>query len=542
MPIYSFNDLPDDVLIDGVFRYLSPQQIIRLRLTNTRYYAVTHLRIVWLNALEKLRCTQALPLPYPSRPISTLNAHELEVTVVKMITLERKITKRRARPTTTRTFKVFPLSNKISWMGLITGGEWLLTADVESFFCWDLAHPDLSKPPPVLELPLIPASGSEQGYSEICVRSVQWQLYSDGDEAIVSAYLSYDSHPTIVWTDKVAIWRLTGLSRRAELKSTFLTQLSFPDYAPEYGMSDLCGDWIAFLGREHDTPIVSITNWQTMNDNEFDQARFRPDFSSVTTGSEQVRVQGIKLLHPYVVVVAGSIIAVFNIPATERVKNLCGDAPRLKPIQIYRFNTSAQVLLGDYLGFCQSSPIPSLSTTPAPVSFFTSRAKVTLLPATKSEEQDIGPFIMPPYVTRLRAWAHRAAKPVILGPTGTRAIWLQRIAGTRTRLIAWTTARDTKDDASNPTSVEGENRDSDSVVSEHETRHSATVAPITTSWPRNDAPDESFTSGWNELPCGKARKVDPIKVESVKTMAFDEGTGRICLGTSAGEVQVLDFA
>lgn len=80
-------------------------------------------------------------------------------------------------------------------MGLITGGEWLLTADVESFFCWDLAHPDTSKTPPVHKLPFIPASGSEQGYSEICVRSVQWQLYSEGDEAIVSAYLSYDSHP-----------------------------------------------------------------------------------------------------------------------------------------------------------------------------------------------------------------------------------------------------------------------------------------------------------------------------------------------------------
>lgn len=257
-----------------------------------------------------------------------------------------------------------------------------------------------------------------------------------------------------------------------------------------------------------------------------------------------MRVQGIKLLHPYVIVVAGSIIAVFITPVIERVKSLCGDAPRLKPIQIYRFNTSAQVLLGDYLGFCQSSPVPSISTTPAPVSFFTSRAKVTLLPLIKSEEQDTGPFTMPPYVTRLRAWAHRAAKPVILGPTGTRAIWLQRIAGVQTRLIAWTTARDTKDDASSPPNVEGENRDADSVEAEHETRHSAAVAPITTSWPRNDSPDESFTLGWNELPCGKARKVNmyPIKPETVKTMAFDEGTGRTCLGTSAGEVQVLDFA
>ncbi|GJJ13477.1 hypothetical protein Clacol_007731 [Clathrus columnatus] len=524
----------------GVFRYLLPQQIIRLRLTCTRFYAVTHLRIVWLNALEKLRRTQALPLPYPSRSIHSLNAHELEVSVVKMVTLDKNFTKHRAKPISVRSFNA---PGRISWMGLIAGGEWMLTADVERLMCWDLAHPTPSAAP-VHKLAPVPVTGSDQGYSEICVRNVQYQLYSEGDEAIISAYMSYDSHPTMVWTDKVTVWRITGLSRRAQLTSTFMTQLCFPDYAPEYGMSDLSGDWIAFLGREHDTPIISITNWRTGKDNEFDQARFRPDFSSVTAPPEQIRVQGIKLICPYVMVVASSIIAVFLIPASERVKDLCGDAPRLKPLQIYRFNTRAPVLLGEFVGFCQSSPIFSPSSTLGPISFLTSRAKVTLVPFIKAEEQNPGPFVMPPSVTRLRAWTHRASKPTILGPSGTRGIWLQRIAGFRSRVIAWTTARDETDDLNNPPNVEGEGRDADTVESEHETRQSATVAPLTMTWSHNDAPDESFTLRWNELPCGKARKVDmyPVKVDTVKSIAFDEGTGRTCLGMSNGEIQVLDFA
>lgn len=78
-------------------------------------------------------------------------------------------------------------------MSLMAGGEWLLTADVENLMCWDLGHPNPSEA--VHKLESVPVSGSEQGYSEICVRNVQCQLYSEGDEAIVSAYMSYDSHP-----------------------------------------------------------------------------------------------------------------------------------------------------------------------------------------------------------------------------------------------------------------------------------------------------------------------------------------------------------
>jgi hypothetical protein len=59
-------------------------------------------------------------------------------------------------------------------------------------------------------------------------------------------------------------------------------------------MSDLNGDCVAFLGREHETPIISINRWRTEDvdeggqakshlghEEEYDQAKFRPDFSPV---------------------------------------------------------------------------------------------------------------------------------------------------------------------------------------------------------------------------------------------------------------------
>lgn len=46
-------------------------------------------------------------------------------------------------------------------------------------------------------------------------------------------------------------------------------------------MSDLNGDCVAFLGREHETPVISITNWHSGGDAEYEQAKFRPDFSPV---------------------------------------------------------------------------------------------------------------------------------------------------------------------------------------------------------------------------------------------------------------------
>jgi hypothetical protein len=88
------------------------------------------------------------------------------------------------------------------------------------------------------------------------------------------------SHRSNVWNDKVAVWKITGLAHKEPLFSSFATLLCFPDYAPEYGMSDLNGDYVAFLGREHETPVISVTNWRTGCEGEYYQAKFRPDFSS----------------------------------------------------------------------------------------------------------------------------------------------------------------------------------------------------------------------------------------------------------------------
>ncbi|KAF8588615.1 hypothetical protein K439DRAFT_1658430 [Ramaria rubella] len=551
MPLHSLCALPDDPLLDGIFRYLEPRQLVRLRLTCTRLYALTHLRSVWHNALEKLRRERNLPLPYPSRPLPTLTSRQLEDTVVKMVRLDNSFTKSRVKPALIRTFNTqggqVP---KISCMHLLAGGEWLLTANTEEVTCWDLTSPDPCSAG-VYKLAPVSVSGKDQGYKDICVRNLQAQLHASGDEAVVAAYMSYDGHLSNVWNDKVAVWKITGLSRRAEITSTFITSLCFPDYAPEYGMSDLNGDYVAFLGREHETPVISITNWRTGDADEYEQAKFRPDFSPVISETDPLRVQGITLVPPYVLVVAGPVIALFPIPSFERVKHLCGDAPRLPAQQIHRFDTRAYTLMGEYVGVAQNpaltlTPQSLVAASPQPITLLTSRSRITLTPATEPGKEAL--YVLPPTVSRLRAWTHRTSKPAAVGPSGTRGVWIQRPTGIRHRLIAWTAARHTfeeeeQEDKNTETTAEALNRIEQIEAAAAGPEAESTVME-SVRWPRNGADGGMVLQGWNSLPHGRARKVDlyPVKVEDVKRVAFDEGTGRTCLGMRNGEVHVLDFA
>ncbi|KIJ54058.1 hypothetical protein M422DRAFT_25032 [Sphaerobolus stellatus SS14] len=547
MPMQSLCLLPDDTFIDGVFQYLEPRQLVRLRLTCTRFYNLIQLRYVWLKALEKLRNEQQLPLPYPARPISSLSAAELESTASKMVTLDDRFTRPRAKPSLIRMFNIQGATPRFSCMHLLAGGEWLLTANAEDVMCWDLSSPN-SKSASVYKLAPVSVSGKDQGYKDICVRNLQAQICADGNEAVVAAYMSYDGHSTNVWNDKVAVWRITGLLRKAELASTFVTLLCFPDYAPEYGMSDLSGDWVAFLGREHETPVISVTNWRTGNANEYDQAKFRPDFSPLIPEGEPLRVQGIKLMPPYVIVVAGPVVALFPIPSFDRVKHLCGDAPRLPAQQIHRFDSRVYTLNGEFLSFAQNPAIiPSGNSELQPITFLTTRARITLFPSTKPKNNVS--YILPPTVSRVRMFTHRTSKPAVIGPSGTRGIWIQRALGCAPRLIAWTAARDDfkgddnadddSDEQQEQRQTEAENAGSGTtevVIANELVLNAGAVAAAKRS--------SSDVRAWDNLPCGRARKVDmhPVKVEDVKRVAFDEGTGRICLGMRGGEVHVLDFA
>jgi len=342
------------------------------------------------------------------------------------------------------------------------------------------------------------------------------------------------------------------LLRKATLSSTFVTSLCFPDYAPEYGMSDLSGDWVAFLGREHETPVISVTNWRTGDVNEYDQAKFRPDFSPVIPEGEPIRVQGIKLFPPHVLVIAGPVIAFFSIPSFERVKHLCGDAPRLKAAQIHRFDMRPHTLMGDFVGFAQNAAIASESPATCPITLLTSRARITLFPAKSDGEEQEVLYTLPPTISRIRSWTYRTSKPVVIGPSGTRGVWIQRPTGVAPRLIAWTAVREDEEEGiEEPCQDEAQEKEvvpsePGQIIREENATEEAerleTRGRRRRHWPPSGEPE--VMQGWTELPCGRARKVDmyPVKIDDVKRIAFDEGTGRICLGMRNGEVHVLDFA
>jgi hypothetical protein len=129
-------------------------------------------------------------------------------------------------------------------------------------------------------------------------------------------------------------------------------------------------------------------------------------------------------------------------------------------------------------------------------------------------------------------------------------VWIQRPTGVKARLIAWTAARHTAPSDESEQEKKGcghkhhasQTEEPDATVL-FET-DVAIQAAESGRWPIHGTIVETIMQGWNGLPRGRARKVDlyPVRVEDVKKVAFDEGTGRTCLGMRNGEVHVLDFA
>lgn len=268
-------------------------------------------------------------------------------------------------------------------------------------------------------------------------------------------------------------------------------------------------------------------------------------------------MQGIKLVPPHVLVVAGPVIALFPIPPFECVKHLCGDAPRLRAHQIHRFDARAHTLIGEFVGVAQNSalaPTPLSTSSQQPITLLTSRTRITLSPANRSHSEGKNvSYVLPPTVSRLRAWTHRTSKPAVVGPSGTRGVWIQRPTGVKPRLIAWTAARDPvvsdgqeQEDQEGSAVTPNDNTQTEEASGTTETSSEVDMAGGEEfgQWPRNGAAVETVMQGWNDLPRGRARKVDlyPVRIEDVKRVAFDEGTGRTCLGMRNGEVHVLDFA
>ncbi|KAI0077438.1 hypothetical protein K474DRAFT_1771767 [Panus rudis PR-1116 ss-1] len=85
----SLDRLSNDVLIDGVFRYLNVEDILRLRRVSKLYYYLTHEPVIWKRMLRWLR------LPFPPLPPSTrytlenLSNLETERLITRALSLEK---------------------------------------------------------------------------------------------------------------------------------------------------------------------------------------------------------------------------------------------------------------------------------------------------------------------------------------------------------------------------------------------------------------------------------------------------------------------
>ncbi|PIL35620.1 hypothetical protein GSI_02348 [Ganoderma sinense ZZ0214-1] len=117
--------LPNDVLVDVVFTYLSVFDIIRMRRVSRLYYELTHHAAVWKRLL---RCT-SVPLPpaplTPKRPLSKISGLEAERLVTRAYSLDSNW--RRHNPKALREWS-FDAQRRIIAMSLLPGGDYLVAS------------------------------------------------------------------------------------------------------------------------------------------------------------------------------------------------------------------------------------------------------------------------------------------------------------------------------------------------------------------------------------------------------------------------------
>ncbi|KAG8906358.1 hypothetical protein FRB99_007042 [Tulasnella sp. 403] len=131
---------PTEDLLFEIIRYLSVQDILRLRLTCQAVSEITRKRTVWFHLFNKLQRETPSLVPYTDP--SKLSSPDLEAVVVKARKLDHNW--KTASPRWHSFHRTF-WSLKIAEVYFVPGGRWVLTlTHPGKLHFWDLDAPDLS--------------------------------------------------------------------------------------------------------------------------------------------------------------------------------------------------------------------------------------------------------------------------------------------------------------------------------------------------------------------------------------------------------------
>ena len=124
-PRYCLNDLPTDVLLDGVFHILAVQDILSVRMVNKQFYALTHHASIWKRLLRRLN-NPVPPLPPTSRrSFAKLTGLEAERLFVRTLSLSKNLSSRNPTPYWARAVEAF---HHVQSMVILPGGTHLVAS------------------------------------------------------------------------------------------------------------------------------------------------------------------------------------------------------------------------------------------------------------------------------------------------------------------------------------------------------------------------------------------------------------------------------
>ena len=124
-PRYCLDDLPTDVLLDGVLHILGVQDILSIRMVNKRFYALTHHASIWKRLLRRLNIP-VLPLPPTSRrSFAKISGLEAERLFIRSLSLSKNLSSQNPTPYWARGVEAF---HHVQSMVILPGGTHLVAS------------------------------------------------------------------------------------------------------------------------------------------------------------------------------------------------------------------------------------------------------------------------------------------------------------------------------------------------------------------------------------------------------------------------------
>ena len=124
-PHCCLDDLSDDVLLDGVLHLLAVKDILGVRMTNKRFYALTHHTSIWKRLLRSLN-VPIPPLPPTSRrSFANLTGLEAERLFIRSLSLAKNFSSKSPTPYWGGAVEAF---HRVQSMTILPGGAHLVAS------------------------------------------------------------------------------------------------------------------------------------------------------------------------------------------------------------------------------------------------------------------------------------------------------------------------------------------------------------------------------------------------------------------------------